>query len=295
MTPVAPQSRAQLGVEWGRRWLRQCGLRWAPWTAAGLLAIAGCTPAVRQFELRQQALSCDEANRLAYETLTAMGYSVTSVDPARAGKPGVLLAVRSDARPAAVRVECMPTGVDIDAAEVGAVVGQADFKRGFLITFLSLRTARAGEKELSGHMMAGTAPASLQRKDVQVVVEPLRGARASLDFDVDLAAGGVLPVRLAIRNLTAHRYRLDPTAVRLTGADGERVPPLSPDRAAALLTSTDAAVAGRLRERLFDAKRIDPHAEVSGYLYFPLANYTQARVVLTDDESEEVEGFVIEF
>jgi hypothetical protein len=43
------------------------------------------------------------------------------------------------------------------------------------------------------------------------------------------------------------------------------------------------------------ATRVGPHSEVTGYLYFPLADYVRARAVLTEEDSDEAEGFVVEF
>ena len=40
---------------------------------------------------------------------------------------------------------------------------------------------------------------------------------------------------------------------------------------------------------------IAPNAQQQGFLYFPLAEYTSARAVLTDTESEEDEGVRVEF
>lgn len=282
------------------------GRRGGWWIGIGLATLAACAPPVRQFDMRGMVLSCDEANRLSYETLTAMGFTVGTVEPAALGHPGALHAARTDggATPVTVRIECLPAGVNIDASEDGAVVGQIDFKRGFFIAFASVRSMATAQREVSAQMDAGTAPASLQRRDVQLVIEPLRGQRAKLDFPFDLVAGGVLPVRIEIHNLTARRYQLDPMAVRLTRADRERVPPLSPEDAAAQMadglpraaTGLDrAAIAARLREHLFAATLIAPRGVARGFLYFPLADYTRARLVLTEEDSQETEGFVVEF
>jgi hypothetical protein len=45
----------------------------------------------------------------------------------------------------------------------------------------------------------------------------------------------------------------------------------------------------------FSAATIVPNAQQQGFLFFPLAEYTSARAVLTDTESEEDEGVRVEF
>jgi hypothetical protein len=133
----------------------------------------------------------------------------------------------------------------------------------------------------------------------------VRGQEAKLDFEVDLAAAGVLPVRVTVANRTKHGYRLDPGEVRLTRADQERIAPLGVGAAAARVAGakaqasagapTEAQAREILEHHLFTAVTIDPGAHVSGYLYFPLAEYLRGRVVLTERESEEDEGFLVEF
>ena len=62
----------------------------------------------------------------------------------------------------------------------------------------------AARREMTEKIDAGTAPASQQRGDLQVLLEPIRGQEAKLDFKLDLAAAGVLPVRVTIANRTPH-------------------------------------------------------------------------------------------
>ena len=57
------------------------------------------------------------------------------------------------------------------------------------------------------------------------------GQASKLDFAFDLAAAGVLPVRIEITNLTPRTYTLDVAEIRLTRADRERVAALTPAEA----------------------------------------------------------------
>jgi hypothetical protein len=40
---------------------------------------------------------------------------------------------------------------------------------------------------------------------------------------------------------------------------------------------------------------VRPGDKASGYLFFPLAEYHRARVVVVEEESGESEGFLVEF
>jgi len=277
-----------------------------------LLAGAACNPPIKQFELRDQALSCEDANRLTYRTVEAMRFKVGEFQPATPGQPGIIKASRSkgsgDAtQSCTVRIACTPTGADVDASEDGAWLNEMEFKRAFHHAFLNVVSMHGGQQQLDQQILAGTAPASQQRRDLKIVVEPAAGAAAKLDFPFDLAAAGVLPVRIAISNLTAHAYTLDPSAIRLARADGERVAALAPADAAALIAAAPAAAgqsgmapsraaaADALALRQFSATTIAPGTEREGFLYFPLAEYRSARVVVTDSDTGEDEGVRVEF
>lgn len=283
--------------------------------AVGAVILASCAVPLRQYEIRDEELSCDEANRLAYEALTGMGFHITEFEPAEPGRRGTLEGERQLETPRAVReaavvtIDCTHAGVLVDAKEEGKVFGQADFKRGFLIAFTSVRNMAARRAEMEAKMAAGSLPPSLQRRDVRILLEPVRGEGAKLDFGLDLQAAGILPLRIRIDNLTARTYRLDPTAIRLTRVDRTPVEAMPADQAAAHVAGarppeTDrspraslsrAEIADRLRAKAFAARRLAPGAHEQGFLYFPAGEYTRARVLLTDEESGEMEGVAVEF
>jgi hypothetical protein len=182
-----------------------------------------------------------------------------------------------------------------------------EFKRAFHHAFLNVVSMHEGRQQLDEKILAGTAPSSQQRRDLKIVVQPAGGAAAKLDFPFDLASAGVLPVRIAISNLTAHGYTLDPSAIRLARADGERIAALSPAEAAARIAAAPAppgrsegppsrqATADALALRQFTATTIAPGTQREGFLYFPLAEYRSTRVVVTDSETGEDEGVRVEF
>lgn len=274
--------------------------------------LAACNAPIHQYDLNDQALTCDEANRLSYRTLEAMRYKVSEFQPGSAGQEGVIRASRAEGqegtKSVTVTVECTPAGANIDASEDGAFLNQLEFKRAFHHAFLNVVSMRAARDQLDQQIIAGTAPASQQRRDLKVVVEPVRGPAAKLDFAFDLAAAGILPVRVDITNLTPRTYSLDVSAIRLTRADRERVAALDPKEAAErisrarqggstqpLTTLSPDAIGDALAVRQLTASEIAPGAQRQGFLYFPLGDYDSARVVLTDKETGEDEGVRVEF
>jgi hypothetical protein len=278
------------------------------------MLLAGCTPPVRQFDLVDQPLTCDAGNRLAYRTIEAMRYSVDSFQPAAPGGHGVIKATRvvskdtGETKHVTIAIDCGPGGVSFDASEDGRWFDQMEFKRAFHHAFLNVRSMGAAQAELDAEMVAGTAPTSQQRRDLKVIVQPLHGQASKLDFPFDLEAAGILPVRVDVTNLTARTYTLAPDEMRLARADRERVAALAPADAAArvaaarqpdggkpLTTLSSAAITDILTLHLFTATDLPPSAQRSGYLYFPLAQYTGARLVFTDRETGEDEGVRVEF
>jgi hypothetical protein len=288
-----------------RRLTRRFALPGAAHAAALLaLLLAACTPSYRQYDLIDQALPCDDGNRLAYRTLTAMRFQVGALQPATAEQSGVITASRprsstGDVQEVTVIIECRPQGVTLLASEGGGWVQQADFKRAFHHAFLNVRSTRDTQTELDARMIAGTAPASMQRRDLRVVVQPMPGQASKLDFPFDLDAAGVLLVYIDVTNLSPRAYTLAPDEIRLMRADRGRAAPLPPaDAAARVAASTTlpaATVAAMLERRLFVAMQIPPGAQRDGYLYFPLAPYVSARIVFTDSETGEPEGVRVEF
>jgi hypothetical protein len=282
--------------------------------AAIVISAAACTPPVKQYELNDQPFSCDEANRLSYATARAMGFAISEFTPATPGSPGAIRGRRNWQGSATgrqsilVKITCSPTGSTIDANEDGQMFGQIDLKRGFYQAFTNIVSMGAAEKAMEEKIDAGTAPASQQRRDLQIVIEPIRGQESKLDFDVDLAAAGILPLRVNVNNRTPRTYEIDPAETQLTAADRSRVRPLSPEQAGERIskargpdgsqpvTSLSAEVLGeRLRAKLLTAATVRPGDKASGYLYFPLAEYHRARVVAVEKESGESEGFLVEF
>jgi CO/xanthine dehydrogenase Mo-binding subunit len=128
-------------------------------------------------------------------------------------------------------------------------------------------------------------------------VEPKRADAARAEFGADLPAAGVTPVRFEIINHTARRYGFRGDAVELMTVQGSRETALALSAAVERTRKLAEAVQveARLRGQQLSDTEIAPGSSVSGYLYFKAAAYRRARVVLTDMENDESEGFSVEF
>lgn len=274
--------------------------------------LAGCTPVSQSYVVHSAEIQCDEANRYVYDAVTDMKMKVTSFQQAHPGNPGRLTAVGRDRRGEVV-ISCNPDGITIDPSQTS--MGDKIFERGI---FLSV-TGRSGLKIDQGSVtgreappmtvaQAATAGAPVPTGDVQVEVEPQRGFETVLDFDADLAAAGILPIQVTIRNGTKRTYSfaLDGLTVRKRDS-GEVASRLSPADATAKLVAkagssgtqtevgnVDSAKKIILEKELKDAK-LTPGASVTGYVYYPVADYDRAKIQMMDVAAQELESFLVEF
>jgi hypothetical protein len=281
--------------------------RWRAKPALCLLlySLAACTPPIRQFDLKNQPLTCERANDYALRTLQTQGFTVTAFQPAAVGKPGTLRGTRDERGTQNVTVEitCAATAADIDASEDGKWLGQMEFKRGFYLSFTGI--VQAAEISEAARREAALRPQADQGPGLRVLLQPVPGQAAKLDFDFDLAAAAVLPVQVTIANGTPRTYRYDPMDIVLVQADGTRVPPMSIAAAAQRVTEAprpaDApapdsnTVTQRLQLRALSGHSVATNQTVKGYVFFPLGRYAKGRVSLEDQATEETEGFVVEF
>jgi hypothetical protein len=275
-----------------------------------LSAALSCTPPIRQYALREQRLTCARANDYAYRTLRGMGFTISAFEPAAVGRPGSIHGTREErgVQNVTVTITCRSDGTaDIDASEDGRLLGQIDFKRGFYLAFTGV-AAQTAVIEAAAQEEAQRPLEQKREKGLRVLLQPVPGQGSKLDFALDLASDGILPVRVTINNASARSYNLDPDDVALIQGDGTRVHPLPIEEVVARVVAAERAKAGgtaaptddaalvrRLRERLLQARSVGANGQVNGYLYFPMGTYSKGRVTLEDRESEEAEGFVVEF
>ncbi len=275
-----------------------------------LLVLASCTPPIRQFDLKDQPLSCEQANRYAHDTLKAMGYAIRTFTPAPAGGEGVVkgtLDERGSSKSATVVITCGSAGPTLDASEDGKLLGQIEFHRAFYLTFTGVVSQQQALAKMAKEQ-AALPPAQRKQQGFEVLITPAPGQAARVDFAADFAAAGVLPVRVVVHNRSERGYRLDPDEIVMARADGERVHPLS---VTAVLERVQqgskeaadgsppiadlAALPQQLETKRFSATTIPRQGSAEGYLFYPLAPYKRARVLVTEVDSDESEGVVVEF
>jgi hypothetical protein len=271
-------------------------------------SVAGCTPPIRHYDIRDRPLTCAQANTYTLRTLQSMGFTLTAFQPAADGRPGVARAWRAERGAQTVRVDitCAGGRADVLADEEGKWLNQIEFRRGFHDSFDGVvALAEANEQAARAAAARGDSRAA---HGLRVLLEPVPGPAAQLDFEMDFQPAGVLPVRVTIDNGTERLYRLAPEAVVLVDAAGARVRPLALDdvvrrlRDAPVPTGSSApaggdagAIAARLRDKALVATEVGARQQTVGFLFFPAATYVKGRVSLEDVESEEAEGVVVEF
>lgn len=263
---------------------------------AALAALSACTTTAigRSFttsHASESGMPCSEADRVAKGALLRLGYSPETVAAPKPGAPGTVTGHKnsgwSSGTPepgsestATVTVTCSNRGAEFEAHTDEPLPGSLSFKTDFAAAVQKVAARRI------------TRPQFKERPETGLVisVEPLRGGDASAEFGADLTAAGITPVRLKIDNRTDRTYAFAADGVQLVTQEGERVEPVGEDTAK--LTG-DLQTALR-KKRIADA-RIAPQGVLSGFLYFPASAYRRATLVLIDQETEEEEGFSVDF
>ncbi len=237
-------------------------------------------------------MPCTEAARVAKGALLRLGYSPEVVAAPKAGVPGTIVGHKhsgwSTATPepgdqytATVAITCSNQGAEFDAATDEPFPAALTFKSDFATAIQTVASRRVTRPRLKDHPETGLV----------ISVEPLRGADAAAEFGADLTASGITPVRLRIDNRSDRTYAFTAVGVQLVTQEGERVEGLADDSATPLSADLQAAMR---KKRIADAP-IAPRGVLSGFLYFPASAYRRATLVLVDQETEEEEGFSVEF
>ena len=247
-------------------------------TAVLAITVSACvTPVKRGYEIHTADLSCEEANRLVYDSLIDMQLRVTTFRPAKPGRPGL---VRVEPEPGSsrpggeVKINCEAGEVHVVSSQSGLSLQSQQFERGVFLGVTGradLEVEREGRRttgrvkkrdrtppvqtgSAASPPTSGTAPAGTGRaqpappaepEDVGIVVrlKPLHGFATVLDFDADLSAAGILPVKVSISNATKRAYEFDPRDIVLR-KKGSR------DRAQAM-TASEAVKALEKKNRVF--------------------------------------------
>jgi hypothetical protein len=269
--------------------------------------VAGCPSAQQQYIVRRQKLSCDEANRYAFDSMRSLGYSVGQFRLARVGAPGVIKATKEGDRGTervTVDIRCEATGVELFGSKDESLLKQdMTFSRGFFLAFTGLADHGPEMVAWKEQQSGGTTTGGVKFK-----IQPQVGLETKLDFGEDLAGAGILAVKVTIQNGTDQTYQLDPASIELRTANDDKVSQIQIATAAATLARTSATDAGEgapppdparmealLRGRALTTRTLRPNDQVEGFIYFPTGTYTRARATLIDTETSEPEGFLVEF
>lgn len=236
-------------------------------------ALVDCAaaPMRRRYAISEPTLTCDQANRISYRAVERLGYTVTSFTPASASGAGVIKGARGaplGQETVTVKITCDADGVHVDANSDNPLLASEDFRRGFYVLF-------KGMTDLAQH---GEAPRP--QGQVLVTIKPLVGLETKLEFGTEVTQ--VFPVRVEISNTTERTYLLEVDKIVLLTPSRERVRPLS-------------AANGGSFARMITSQALAPGANIKGYLYYPPGSYTGARGFLIEEESQEREGFAVQF
>jgi hypothetical protein len=241
----------------------------------------------------QARMPCSEAERVAKGALFRLGYEPQVLTAPQPGVPGTIVGHRNtgwhlsnpepgDEYTTTVTISCSNQGAEFAAQTDEPLPGSLTFKADFAAAIEKIAArAKTTRPRLAEQPEAGLV----------ISVEPLRGREAAAEFGTDLNASGITPVRLKIDNRSDRTYAFAATGVQLVTQEGERVDPLADDSAAKLAGSLQTTVR---KKHIADA-RIAPQGTLSGFLYFPASAYRRATLVLIDQETEEAEGFSVEF
>ena len=223
-------------------------------------------------------LSCEQANRLAYRTVTVLGYTPTDVQVARPGQPGSIYATKEGAGGGKVTINCGDGGATVVAENtklgipsfIGGGERPTEFQNIFSHTFGIL----AEQREI--------AEQRGPEKGLTVTMTKLNGFESQIELGADLPASGVLPIKVEITNNTPRPYGFDASRVFLMSDSGGRTTPI-------------AAPAAAQGKALQGEVTIAPGQSVTGFLFYPNGAYSSARTTLVDKENDEGEGFSVQF
>ena len=271
-------------------------------------ALAACASMQSQYNVRRSNLTCEQANRYAFQSLKSLGYNVTSFEPATIGRPGVLRGNKSEENRSdhdgIVRITCDAAEVRLEAEEEQFLSQDLTFTRGFYLAFTGIADHESKGSAYADQQSGGTTEGGAKFK-----IQPQLALETKLDFGEDLAAGGVLAVKVTIQNGSEITYKLDPAAIELRPREGSgRVAQLDLAAAAAKVSRASAegldpgipgpsaqSIEDMLRKRALPGGTLKPGDRAEGFVYFPVGSYARARATLVDVETGESEGFLVEF
>ena len=219
---------------------------------------------------------CEQGNRISRLAIERLGFKVTEFTPAAIGKPGIVKGTQEGEKPAVITISCEPNhNVMMETSMDGPLARHkefyitiSNFYQGFYAIFKGERGMVAAEK----------VPAS--DNQIHVAMKPLNGTEMKIAFGAE--SKKYLPVLVEIANRTKRSYQLDIAQVMLLSSAGGRVKPL-------------AEKTGAFPAQALTNQSIAPGTSIKGYLYYPVGSYSGARGSFTEAQSQEREGFDVQF
>lgn len=253
--------------------------RATPWLAA---LLAGCAAAAAtRSNVSQAAMPCTEAARVAQGALLRIGYVPQSTVVPKPGAPGQVIGTKPSGIDYAtyqptghytttVTITCSNAGADFAAVTDEPIPGSLSFKSDFAAAIETVAARRINRPAIKERPATGMV----------ISVEPLRRGEGG-------SVSGTTTVRVKLHNKTDRTYAFTGERVELVTQEGGRTAPLD---AAELAKLSNNALAQRIPDGT-----LAPGASLDGFLFFPASAYQRATVVLIDTETEEEEGFRVEF
>jgi hypothetical protein len=241
----------------------------------------------------ERDLPCTQATTIARQALIKLGYTIESVEAAKPDAPGRVAGIRNTGWTPRIAESgtVYTTVIEVKCSDAGATF-EALSDEGF--------TRRIGLRRDFPPAVAGLLARKVKRprakrepdRGLLITVEPQRGRDAGAEFGADLPASGVTPVRLKIENRTERTYGFEREQVKLMTQEGRRVEPL---RDKEIENRLGTPLQSQLAAKLITDGDLQPGATRSGFVYFPAAAYRRATIIMLDRESDEPEGFSVEF
>lgn len=234
-------------------------------SVAGLAGTSTPEPAKKTF-----AIGCDDAHRYAARSLKERGYRLTSIDRGAGG--GTLDGKKESGDHQRISLTCGGGGVNVATSGGGAWADQ-----GLWFTFNQI--VEFGDRVWP----PPTSPV--------VKVESISGIEAKLEFPGELEPLGMVALRVRVFNGGTRAIRIDPRRIKArTDGKGGAIP-LGEAGVKERLGAVDPAIDSKLLKRV----TLKQGEEVRGFVFFPVAQYTSAVVMVIDDQTGEADEFEVFF
>lgn len=253
-------------------------------------------------------VDCAGARNAAIETLRDLGYGIAGVYDPMPGRMTVIAAEKETGRAhyrPSVTIRCESGTVEVTPRQPLIARHDPRFDDDFLAAWRE-RVGKAAPPipgrialapvEAAAPVAGESASSSANNHPMPVVrFDFLSAVETRQQLGADLAAAGLLAVRVNIANRTDRTYLMSAPLVTLQRASGESVPPLGWDTASAHLARSAAGqgwkVYDEVKNALVTDRVLEPDASLDGLLLFPAGEYASARCLLIDQQSAHSERF----